>query len=55
MTQQERAIVEAAILVLRDLAETRSDNDYSTMADVINALLNKQTIVKRAYYDCASW
>jgi len=55
MTSQERTIIEAAILVLRDLAESRSDNDYNIMADTIDVLLRKTIIIKRAYYDCASW
>lgn len=55
MTQQEKAVVEAAILVLRDLAETQSNKDYNRMADVIAALLVKMPTIKRAYYDCASW
>ena len=55
MTQQEKAVIEAAILVLRDLAETQLNQDYNKMADVIAAFLLKTSTVKRAYYDCASW
>lgn len=55
MTSQEKATVEAAIILLHDLAREHSSDEYRKMGDLVASLLKQNRDIRSGRYDCTTW
>lgn len=55
MTSEEKATIEATIILLHDLAREHSCDEYRRMADLVASLLKQNRDIRSGRYDCTTW